>query len=61
MAIVQRSNAAPPGARIPLVVLVVALAAGALIFLVVHRAVAPEPPRALVVAPGDTAPQRATR
>ncbi len=33
----HRSQAAPPGARIPLLVLVVALAAGAVLFFRLHR------------------------
>ncbi|HEX9051967.1 MAG TPA: hypothetical protein VF841_15665 [Anaeromyxobacter sp.] len=48
-----RSRAAPPGARVPLLVLAVALAAGAVMFLRVHRGIhgASHGPRSFVAAP----------
>ncbi len=65
MPIVARTQVAPPGARLPLVVLVVALAAGAVMFVRVHRGPAGhQHPRALVAGPAKpspVAPVRATR
>ncbi len=51
----QRSKAAPPGARVPFLVLLAALAAGAVIVLQVHRsrAAAERGSRPLVAAPAQ--------
>jgi hypothetical protein len=56
---VHLSKVAPPGARAPLVVLVVALAAGAVMFLGVHlhrAAAAPARPSPPLAAGTSTAP-----
>ncbi len=54
--LVSRSRVAPPGARVPLLVLVATLAIGALVFLRLHLGGAAPAPRSLVVAPAPPSP-----